>query len=211
MLYILIVVLIVIGIFWLVRRVAVTGKGDLKTSQEETSSAPHEKPRILAPPRTPSSASHQKQTAQPTPVASAGDIFISYASADRPTAQTLAKALQDEGWSVWWDRTIPPGKSFDEVIETALNAAKCVVVLWSRTSVASDWVKTEAAEAARRHILIPALITEVTIPLEFRRLQAADLIGWPASQAKGGFQSLVDSIADMLGNPKAPGTKTPVS
>ena len=43
-------------------------------------------------------------------------IFISYSQADRARAQTLVAALEREGWSVWWDRKIPPGKTFDEVI-----------------------------------------------------------------------------------------------
>jgi TIR domain len=105
-------------------------------------------------------------------------IFISYASVDRERAKLVAKALERRGWSVWWDRTIPPGKEYDQVIEEALDSAKCVVVLWSRASVASTWVKTESAEAMRRKILVPALIEEVKIPLEFRRLQAADLSHW---------------------------------
>jgi len=136
-----------------------------------------------------------------TPIAnhvSQGEVFISYASPDRPIAEALALALSKEGWSVWWDRTIPPGKNFDQVIEAALTRAKCVIVLWSKTSVDSEWVKVEAADAAKRHILIPAMISQVTIPLEFRRLQAADLIGWHGTNEHAGFQILVESVADLV-------------
>lgn len=123
-------------------------------------------------------------------------VFLSYASPDSELARALADALRREGWSVWWDRTIPPGRSFDEVIESALGAAKCVVVLWSEKSVRSDWVKNEAREGLRRHVLIPALIAQVTIPFEFRHIQAADLVGWPVPD-HAGFRSLVDSIQEM--------------
>lgn len=51
------------------------------------------------------------------------EVFISYTSADRDRAKALAEALAAQGWSVWWDRTIPPGRMFDEVIEEALDAA----------------------------------------------------------------------------------------
>ena len=140
---------------------------------------------------------------RPAPSQSAGgDIFISYASPDRPTAEALAKALMKEGWSVWWDRTIPPGKSFDEVIEAALSTAKCVIVLWSRASGASDWVKVEASDAAKRRILIPALIEEVTIPLEFRRIQSASLVDWRGASPHPGFDALVGSVAGIVGKPR---------
>ena len=109
---------------------------------------------------------------------SMSDIFVSYASPDRDKARALAGVLGAKGWSVWWDRTIPPGKEFDEVIEDALDSAKCVVVLWSKSSITSSWVKTEAADAMRRKVLVPALIEQVKIPLEFRRLHAADLSRW---------------------------------
>ena len=77
-------------------------------------------------------------------------VFVSYASEDRPRIASLANALEEEGWSVWWDRTIPPGKSFDEVIEQALDAAGCVIVVWTESAVQSRWVKTEAEEGLRR-------------------------------------------------------------
>ena len=44
------------------------------------------------------------------------DIFISYARHDRKRVEPLAQALAAQGWSVWWDRDIPSGKSFDEFI-----------------------------------------------------------------------------------------------
>jgi hypothetical protein len=31
------------------------------------------------------------------------DIFISYAREDRPRVERLAAALEQCGWSVWWD------------------------------------------------------------------------------------------------------------
>ena len=143
------------------------------------------------------------------------DIFISYASADRERARLLADALANKGWSVWWDRTIPPGKEFDQVIEEALDAAKCVVVLWSKTSTASSWVKTEAAEAMRRKILVPALIDETKIPLEFRRLQAADLSQWQGELShpelekfsrsiEANINSMVEPVPDAKPSPQLP-------
>src|SRR5690349_23699236 len=129
------------------------------------------------------------------------DIFISYANADRPVAQQLADALEALGWSVWWDREIPFGKAFDQVIEQELNAARCVIVLWSKESVQSRWVKTEAAVAADRDRLIPVLIDDVAIPLEFRRIQTAMLPGWRGDRNHPEFAMIVDSIRQMIAQP----------
>jgi len=128
------------------------------------------------------------------------DIFISYFHQDRPHAEVLARALEAEGLSVWWDRTIPAGRTFDEVIEEALNATKVVMVLWSRGSVESRWVLNEAEEAAARNILVPVLIEEdVRIPLAFKRIQAANLVGWDGSQEAPAFHDLVATLAQRIG------------
>ena len=59
------------------------------------------------------------------------NIFISYARKDREKVAVLAKALADRGWTVWWDWTIPVGKTWRQVISEALEAAACLVVVWS--------------------------------------------------------------------------------
>lgn len=115
----------------------------------------------------------------------------------------FADALAEQGWSVWWDRVIPPGKQFDDVIEEALDAARCVVVLWSQASAASTWVKTEAAEAMRRKALIPAVIEDVKIPLEFRRLQAADLSRWQGDRSDPQLLHFFKSIEAELKRPRS--------
>ena len=127
-------------------------------------------------------------------------VFLSYASEDREFASLLARAFKDEGISTWWDRTIPPGKSFDEVIEAALVESKCVMVLWTESSAKSEWVNNEAREGMRRRILIPIVSGNVTIPFEFRHIHAADLTGWPAPDHSG-FKSLVESVEGVLRRP----------
>ncbi|MGH2822429.1 MAG: toll/interleukin-1 receptor domain-containing protein, partial [Thermoleophilaceae bacterium] len=102
-------------------------------------------------------------------------VFISYAREDRARAKRLAEALVARGLSVWWDREILAGQAFDDVIEAELERAKSVIVLWSKHSVVSDWVKGEATEARERGVLVPALIDAVKPPLEFRRKETVDL------------------------------------
>lgn len=136
------------------------------------------------------------------------DVFISYASADRDRAQAVAAELQARGLSVWWDRAIPPGRQFDEVIEEALDAARCVALLWTDTSAASHWVKTEGAEALRRGVLVPALLqADVRIPLEFRRVQAANLSQWKPGQASPAFDQFFTAVQDVVR--KAPADREP--
>jgi hypothetical protein len=75
-----------------------------------------------------------------------------------------------------------------------------VVVLWSRTSAASDWVKDEAADAAKRHILIPVLIEDIPIPLGFRRIQTLNLTRWDGKASDRQFQRLLDAVSGKMGN-----------
>ncbi len=123
------------------------------------------------------------------------DVFISYASEDRTRARKLAEALEAKGFSVWWDRNIIAGQTYDEVIEHELETATSVVVLWSKHSVISEWVKNEAQVAVERGRLVPALIDAVKPPLEFRRKQTVDLVDWDGDLGHPGLDTLHRGIS----------------
>lgn len=126
------------------------------------------------------------------------DIFISYSSEDKSRVQDLARALEQKGWSVWWDRRIPVGRSYADVIEEALDASKAVVVVWTSTSVKSQWVKNEALEGLNRRALFPVMLEAVKIPLEFRHVQAARLMDWQPEQEHAGFDQFIDDLTGVI-------------
>jgi hypothetical protein len=133
-----------------------------------------------------------------------GDIFISYASDDRPKAKTLANALAACGWTVWWDQDIPTGQEYDKVIEKQIDAARCVIVLWSSRSVEKRWVRSEAGRGLNSNKLLPVLIEKVEIPIAFSLIQARRLIDWSGDTTHPGFLLLLKDIARVLEQPLPP-------
>jgi hypothetical protein len=125
-------------------------------------------------------------------------VFVSYADEDRSVAERVVHGLTSFGWQVWWDREIAPGKTFDEGIGERLRTAGAVVVLWSRHSIVSEWVREEASEAKRRDVLIPALIERVEPPFGFKLRQAVDLTSWDRTSSALEFSALVAALRALI-------------
>ena len=132
------------------------------------------------------------------------EVFLSYSREDKPLAELLAASLRDGGWSVWWDTEIVGGQRFDSVLEQELERARCIVVLWSRHSVESEWVRGEAAVGAERQRLVPVMIDDVRLPLQFRQRHSIDLVNWSGDVSAGGFVELTAAIRGLVeGEPTA--------
>ena len=71
-------------------------------------------------------------------------------------------------------------------------------MLWSRASVPSEWVRSEASEAKRRGILIPAFLEPVDPPLAFRLLNGADLSAWEPGTPHAELDKLTERITEIL-------------
>jgi TolB-like protein/Tfp pilus assembly protein PilF len=131
-------------------------------------------------------------------------IFLSYAHADAKRAQALAGALAERGYTVWWDDKIEGGASFARSIREALEAADAVIVLWSRTSVESDWVADEAAQGRDRKRLVPLSIDGSPPPLGFRQYQTIDLSGRTTKPSAAQVDRIDRAIRAAIGQAPAP-------
>jgi formylglycine-generating enzyme required for sulfatase activity len=126
------------------------------------------------------------------------DIFLSYAREDKARIEPLVKILESAGWVVWWDGHLTGGQRWDEIIEQKLEAAKCVVVIWSKKSIASRWVRSEATQGLERDVLVPVVFDHVTPPLAFKLLQVANLSDWNRGEKSLELQSFLNAVSSVL-------------
>lgn len=122
------------------------------------------------------------------------EVFVSYAHQDLDAVDRIVHDLEAAGLRVFWDQNLLPGQRWSEVVESALNASKAVLVVWSQTSVKSAWVRAEASAAMDRGMLVPVRIDDAVIPLPFGQVQSADL----SDSAKSAYEANLDSVISGL-------------
>jgi TolB-like protein/Flp pilus assembly protein TadD len=133
-------------------------------------------------------------------------LFLSYAHADRGKAQRLAAVLEQSGYTVWWDALIEGGSRYSKTIAAALEAADVVVVLWSKESIESDWVRDEAAQGRDRQRLVPLSLDGTLPPLGFRQHQMIDLGAWRGKADAPAIGAVRRAIAAAMGEQAPTGT-----
>lgn len=104
------------------------------------------------------------------------EIFISYSRKDKVIVEKFVKILIERGFNVWWDKNIVGGNQFNDTIEERLNSSKCVIVVWTKNSIKSIWVKAEASIGLGKGILIPVILDkDIQIPLPFNSIHTINL------------------------------------
>lgn len=113
-------------------------------------------------------------------------IFISYSHEDSAFVDTLARNLVNKRHNVWLDRwELGVGDSLTQTIQTALTSASAILIILSKTSVASDWCKRELTAGLVREleekktIVMPCVIDDCDIPLFLKDKLYADFRSSP--------------------------------
>ncbi len=130
-------------------------------------------------------------------------IFISYQREDQQVAARLVEVLESStGWNVWWDPEIRTGEDFEAAIREAIDAASCVLVLWSRGSVKSEFVRDEARLGMEQDKLLQVKIEQgVEVPLGFGSRQAIEILDWQRLEESPQFDKLITDVGVRLGKP----------
>jgi hypothetical protein len=132
-------------------------------------------------------------------------VFLSYDRDDVARARQFARVLEQAGHQVWWDTQVRGGAQFSKVIEQALAAAEVVVVLWSKNSVESAWVRDEAGAGRDTARLVPVTIDGTGPPIGFRQFQAIDLSRWKGRGRPAQLEMFLTDVAEMAkGGERAP-------
>lgn len=129
------------------------------------------------------------------------DVFVSYKAEDRSRVEPLVDALEAEGLSVWWDARVGGGEAWREAITEQLDAAGCVIVVWSKRSTGPEgrFVRDEASRAQRLGTYLPVTIDKVAPPLGFGEMQALPLTGWKGGVSDPRYRAVSEGVHSMLG------------
>jgi hypothetical protein len=93
----------------------------------------------------------------------AHDVFVSYSSKDKPTADATCAKLEERGIRCWVaPRDILPGADWSASIIDAINGARVMVLVFSAHANASQQIKREVERAVNKGIpVIPLRIENV--------------------------------------------------
>ncbi len=133
------------------------------------------------------------------------DVFICYSREDHDRVRPIAEGLEAEGWSVWWDPSVPLRGENDDV-DRQLSSAGAVLVVWSAASRASEYVRSEAATGLYKNKLIQTRIDHASPPRPFDQVEVTDLGLWSGERNDPNWRKVVNAARHYA---RSPGSERP--
>ncbi len=126
-------------------------------------------------------------------------VFVSYSRDDREQVVPIIKSLEENGHTVWWDGLLKGGDRFSHVTETALETCKTVLVVWTKTSINSHWVRDEATRGRDRGCMLSVSLDGTEPPIGFRQIQYVDLSGTRDHVSHPRFSEVLEALDNSDG------------
>lgn len=120
-------------------------------------------------------------------------IFISHSTEDRQVASEICQVLHSEFINTWISfQDIPVGSEWDRAAEKALEKAAAVIVVLSKSSAKSSYVRAEVERALQlKKKVVPIKIEEVDIPMRWQIIQYFD---WTATDRDRQIDRLIGAL-----------------
>jgi len=137
----------------------------------------------------------------------AQQVFISYASSDKATADRICAALENTGVSCWMaPRNIEPGTDFPTAIVEGINSARAFVLILTDHAAASPHVLSEVGHAFNgKKRIIPFRISQQALPEDLEYFLA--LTQWldaPEGCTDQNLKRLIDATLAALAGERVP-------
>ena len=137
----------------------------------------------------------------------AQQVFISYASADKTTADRICAALETAGVSCWIaPRNIEPGADFPVAIVEGINSARAFVLILTDHAAASPHVLSEVGHAFNgKKRIIPFRISQQALPEDLEYFLAmTQWLDAPEGCTDQNVKRLLDATLAALAGERAP-------
>ena len=145
------------------------------------------------------STGHNSERNSPRPTKTLS-VFISYSRSDVVFVTDLADRLREAGCKVWHDISqLRGGQTWASEIDRAVRDSDALIVVLSPDSIASEWVQKETLLAMKlKKSIVPILLRETEIPVQFVNLQFIDFRGDKAEAT----QKLIEALSTSIDSPK---------
>lgn len=125
-------------------------------------------------------------------------VFISFKTEEKHYALVFKEALEKVGYLVWLQIDLQCGHEWHGEIDKALNDAGAIIVLWSKVSHNSQWVRHEASQAMAMNRYAPVRIEAFNVDNPYNRIQATDINNWNGEMNHPGFQNLLGRLNQLM-------------